>query len=44
MIFVELLHASANRVVEEDSSMVRLNACCAPAVMLGERETDTHTS
>ena len=34
MILVELLHASAKRVVLEYSSMVRRSACCAPAVML----------
>jgi hypothetical protein len=35
---VELLHASAKRVVAECSSMVRRSACCAPFVMLQERE------
>lgn len=34
MILVELLQASANRVVLEYSSMVRRRACCAADVML----------
>jgi hypothetical protein len=33
MIFVELLHASAKRVVDEYISIVRRSACCAPFVI-----------
>mmetsp|Transcript_29198 Transcript_29198/g.87305 ORF Transcript_29198/g.87305 Transcript_29198/m.87305 type:complete len:285 (+) Transcript_29198:295-1149(+) len=32
-IFEDVLHASAKRVVDEKSSMVRRMACCAPCVM-----------
>lgn len=37
MILLDMLHAKANRVVLEKISIVRLRACCAPAVMLGRR-------
>lgn len=34
MIFEELLHAKAKRVVAEYSSMILLSACCAAGVIL----------
>jgi hypothetical protein len=34
IILLDMLHANANRVVLEYISIVLLNACCAPAVIL----------
>ena len=42
MILSDRLHASAKRVVLEYSSIVRLNACCAPSVMLRDVGNSQH--